>query len=439
MLNLDILTKRLLIISLIWIVIDGVFRKWVFPQWSTPIFAVKYLLFSLTYLLFLAKTNFRLPYLKKSYQLFIVLLFLWCFLSFVNPSYKTSWLVKLFGLINYVFFIPLLLIVPHYFNSTNFFEKTIRFLAYLSIPIYIVGIIQYFLPVDHILNYLPNEEQKYNRVAEYTRALSIFSFVKIYNVYLLFTTTLFFSYIYYLYQKNRSVVFYVVLLFLGVLNQFMSGSRLPLALMFLFFLFITAFLFVKVPILRKNVIVSIIVGIILTTILYNVSDTFNTAISAFLKRAEIVEQVAEKGREGYGARDRTLNRINLFKYANEAGWLGFGIGTTYQGTGMVLSNYRTDLPFEEEGERIVLELGIIGGILLILLRWSIFLFALLTFLNTKIVSIALLKIALLLAILPPIFFLNNTTFNYFDGFSYWFSFALILALNHIEKRQLNEN
>ncbi|MCB9173546.1 MAG: hypothetical protein H6589_02980 [Flavobacteriales bacterium] len=219
----------------------------------------------------------------------------------------------------------------------------------------------------------------------------------------------------------------------------MSGSRLPLALMFLFFLFITAFLFVKVPILRKNVIVSIIVGIILTTILYNVSDTFNTAISAFLKRAEIVEQVAEKGREGYGARDRTLNRINLFKYANEAGWLGFGIGTTYQGTGMVLSNYRTDLPFEEEGERIVLELGIIGGILLILLRWSIFLFALLTFLNTKIVSIALLKIALLLAILPPIFFLNNTTFNYFDGFSYWFSFALILALNHIEKRQLNEN
>jgi len=428
-LNLDKITKSLLIISVIWIVIDGVFRKWVFPELSTPLFAVKYVLFSLTYLLFLLKTNFSIPPIKKFYQFLIVLLAIWCLLNFLNPTYKTSWLVKIFGLINYLFFIPLTIIIPHYFNSFTFFEKTIRFIAYISIPIYIIGILQYFLPEDHILNYLPNEDQKFNKVAEFIRSNSIFSFVKIYNVYLLFTTTLFFGYIFYLYRKNKSAFLYIILLLFGILNQFMTGSRLPLGLMVASFIIISIYIFLNMLTLRKTITVSLVFGVITMLLAYNLSSTFNTAIDAFFKRSEFVEQVAEKGEVGYSAKSRLIDKLTPFKFAEQAGWLGFGIGTTYQGTGMVLADWRNDLPFEEEGERVVLELGIIGGFLIFLSRLSILLYCYNMLFRIKSIETNLLIIPLILIITPPLFFLNETTFNYLDNFIYWFAFSLVMALS----------
>lgn len=434
MINLDKITKSLLIISLIWIVIDGVFRKWVFPELSTQIFAIKYILFATTYFLFFLKTNFKIPPINKTYQFIIVLLSAWCLLNFLNPTYKTSWLVKTFGLLNYLFFIPLTLIVPHYFSSITFLEKTIRFIAYLSVPIFIVGIIQYYLPIDHILNYLPNEDQKFNKVAEFTRSNSIFSFVKIYNVYLLFSTTLFFGYIFYLLRKNKSALFYIILLLFGILNQFMTGSRLPLGLMSASFLIIAFYIFLKASTLRKTIVVSIVVGVTTMLLVYNFSSTFNTAISAFVKRAEFVEKVAEKGVEGYSAKSRLTDKLTAFKYAEQAGWIGFGIGTTYQGTGMVLADWRADVPFEEEGERVVLELGIIGGLLVFLTRLSILIYGLNILFQIKSIEINLLILPFLLIVTPPIFFLNETTFNYLDNFMYWFSFSLILSIINIQKK-----
>ncbi len=329
---------------------------------------------------------------------------------------------------------------PAFFNSIERLIKFLKWLMIISIPIFILGIIQYFLPPDDILNKLVNEDQLFNKVGVYTRSMSVFTFVKTYNVYLLFTLTLLFSYLFYRIKNNLSIWLLTTVLLLGILNMFMTSSRLPIGLLSINFLLIIFFSFLFIPKLRKSLTIFLVFASILFLSIYNLSSTYKIAVDAFFTRATIIETVAErKNLENYKATDRLTDRITAFKYSNESGLFGFGIGTTYQGTGMVLSNYRTDLPFEEEGERIVLELGIIGGILLILLRWSIFLFALLSFLNTKKVSITLLKIALLLVILPPIFFLNNPTFNYFDGFSYWFSFALILALNHIEMKQLNEN
>ena len=119
---------NLFIFSLFWIIIDGVFRKWVFPELSTPIFAIKYLLFGITYLLFLLKTNFSVPKIRHFYQLAIILLVIWCFTFLFHSTFPTSTLVKVFGLISYLFFIPLLLIVPFYFNSVSRIENMIKFL-----------------------------------------------------------------------------------------------------------------------------------------------------------------------------------------------------------------------------------------------------------------------------------------------------------------------
>ncbi len=434
-LNLEHTTKWLLLISLVWIIIDGVFRKWVLPGLSTPIFAIKYVLFGLTYLFFFLKSGFYLPKIKHGYQFFIAIFVAYCFfLLFYNP-FKTSLMVQVFGLINYLFFMPLLLLVPYYFNNVEKIEGMMKVLAYLSIPIYIVGIIQYFLPVDHILNYLPNEDQKFNKVAEYTRSLSIFSFVKIYNVYLLFVVSAFLAYIYYLMHKGKQSWFYVILFAFGILSMFMTGSRLPMALIALFTVIILIYYFLNIPKIRKSILVTFIAGVVLSISLYTFSNTFTVAIDAFFRRVEIVENIADKGVKGYSTSDRTIDRIDIFKFADKAGFLGFGIGTTYQGTGMVLSSLRSDISFEEEGERIVLEIGIIGGLLMILLRLTIFLYSLNVLLKIKSISITLLLIPFVLYLSPPLFFLNNNTFNYFDGFSYWFCFSLVLAFVNIYQNQ----
>jgi len=345
--------------------------------------------------------------------------------------YPTSTLVKFFGVLNYLFFIPLVLVTPCYFNSINRIEGFIRFLAYLSIPIFIIGIIQYFLPTDHILNYLPNEDQKINRVAEYTRSLSIFSFVKIYNVYLLFVLTTFTAYIFYLINSGRNSWFYIILLAVGVLNMFMTGSRLPLFISAVFMALIFLFIFIQISALRKSIIVTALLGLCLSMVLYNYSTTMQTAVDSFFKRVEFVEAVAEKGIKNYSAKSRLLDRVSIFKYAEQAGYFGFGIGTTYQGTGAVLSNFRTDVPFEEEGERVVLEIGVIGGIILLILRFLVITYSFNILLRIKDVQFALLVIPFVFYLVPSVLFLGNNTFNYFDGFSYWFSFSMIISLSKI--------
>lgn len=429
----------LFIFSIIWIIVDGVFRKWVFPELSSEIFALKYIFFGFTYLLFLLKTNFHTPKINHFYQLAIAFLVIWCFTFLFHSAFPTSALVKIFGLICYLFFIPLLLIVPYYFNSIRRIENMITFLGIISIPIFFIGIMQYFLPTDDILNYLPSKDQKFNQVAEFTRSISIFSFVKVYNVYLLFTITTFTGYIFYLINKGKNSWFYIVLIVFGVLNQFMTGSRLPVAITATFTLLIIIFIFFQIKNLRKSILVTVIFGLGLSFFAYNFSTTMKTAVDAFFARAEFVEKVADKGVKNYSAKDRTIDRLTIFKFGDAAGLTGFGIGTTYAGTGGVLSNYRSDLAYEEEGERNVLEIGVIGGILLILLRLTILIHSVTILIKIKDINFALLTLPFVLYLIPPLFFLNNTTFDHFDGYSYWFSFGMVLAISKIYQNQFIEH
>lgn len=183
--------------------------------------------------------------------------------------------------------------------------------------------------------------------------------------------------------------------------------------------------------MRKSILVTAIVGLCLSFLLYNYSNTMKTAVDAFFKRVEFVEAVAEKGIKNYSAKSRLLDRVTIFKYSEQAGLLGFGIGTTYQGTGSVLVNHRTDVPFEEEGERVVLEIGVIGGVVLLLLRFFVLIYSLNVLLKIKDIQFALLIIPFVIYLIPSVLFLGNNTFNYFDGYSYWFAFAMVIAIANI--------
>lgn len=416
--------------ALLWLLLEGVFRKWLIPSLATPLFAIKYVLFGLTYLTYFI-TKPYLPKIRYLFQLILVLFLVYAALHTIYNPLKVSLLVTVFGYINYFFFVPLILIVPAYFNSLEKIERLIDWMVWLAIPMLVLGIIQYYSPPDSFINTMVNEEQKLTKIGEFTRTVSVFTFVKIFNVYLLFLTTLLIGNIFYRLNKNKSVLVQLFVLFLAVLNMFMTASRLPIGLMFLFIAIIGIYIFLNIPNLRKTIAFSLVIGVFLFLSLYFISGTYKTAIDKFIFRAEMIETVAEKGREGYSYTERINERITAFKYSQEAGWFGFGIGTTYQGTGMVLVNHREDVPFEEEGERIVLEIGIIGGILTLLLRWSIAIIALFWLTKIRSINLTIFILPLILLILPPILFMNNTTFNFLDSFTYWFAFSLIISLKNL--------
>lgn len=421
--------------ALLWLLLEGVFRKWLLPSLATPLFAIKYVLFGLTYLTYFISKPY-LPKIRYLFQLILVIFLVYTAIHTIYNPLKVSLLVTIFGYINYFFFVPLIMVVPTYFNSFEKIERFINWMVWLAIPMLILGIVQYYSPPDSFINTMVNEEQKLTAIGEFTRIVSVFTFVKIFNVYLLFLSTLLIGNIYYRLKNRKGVLIQLFVLFLAVLNMFMTASRLPLGLMLLFIGLISIYIFLNISTLRKTIVFSIFLGIGLFISLYFISDTYKTAIDKFIFRTEMIETVAEKGVEGYSYTERINERITAFKYSKEAGWFGFGIGTTYQGTGMVLVNHREDVPFEEEGERIVLELGIIGGILILLLRWSIATIALFWLTKIKSINITIFILPLILLILPPILFLNNTTFNYLDSFTYWFAFGLIISL---KKLYIKEN
>jgi len=302
-----------------------------------------------------------------------------------------------------------------------------KVIAYLSIPILILGIIQYFLPVDHPLNSLVNDEQKFTKVGEYTRSLSIFTFVKIYAVYLIFTLTIIVSYIYYLSIQKKSIWFYSVILIFGILNLIMTASRLQIFALGFNVLIISIIAFFYIKTLRKHITFIITSGILISFILYNTTESFKASTDAFIYRIKFTEKAAESGLKGWSTEDRLVDRINIFIFAKEAGLYGFGIGTTYQGTGNILSKHFKE-GYEEEGERIVLEMGVIGGIIMILLRFSLVFYAIKVLIRMKQINYFILTIPFVLYLFPPAFFISNLTFNYFDGFTYWLAFSFIKAL-----------
>jgi len=432
-LNIKLYYKYFFILSLVWITIDGVFRKWLLPNLSSQLFIVKYLLFSISYFLLLLQ-NHKFKSTKSTYQILILSLSFWCFFQIINNPYNAPLLVLVFGIITYLFFIPLTFSIPKIFTSLTSFERFTNYIAYLSIPIFAIGIMQYYLPVDHALNYLVNADQLANKVGGFTRSLSIFTFVKIYDVYLIFCLTLFISYIYYLSYIGKSIKFISVLLGFGVINLIMTGSRLQVFQLGFNAIIISFFVYFKIPQLRKHILILLLFSSLLAIIFYNTSTTVQESTDAFTNRVEQTEKVGESGKAGYTAKDRVYDRVNIFAFSDYSGWLGLGIGTTYQGTGNFLKDKIPEIYYEEEGERIVLELGIVGGIIMILLRLSIFLYALNVLLKMKHIKYIIFSIPFVLYLFPPIFFLTNVTFNYFDGFAYWLSFSLLLAL---EKSYIN--
>ena len=434
-LNLNKSFKFFFILSLFWILLEGVFRKWIFLSLAGPLFNVKYILFTITYLLFFINIR-SIPKINKTYQFFILLYILWCFLSLLNNRLNNSLIVGIIGLTIHLSFIPLTHLVQYLFINFVTITKFIKILTFLSIPICILGIFQFYLPADHFINGFVNEEQLINKVYSFTRISSVFPFVKIYNNYLLFSINIVSAFIFIKLIEKSNTLIYNITLILLVINMFMTGSRLHIILMIINLLLIFTYIFFSYKKMQKLIVFVFVMSTITFITLYNTTNLLKDPVDASLWRFEKAESRHRNESTGFtDVKARMWDRIDIFKFSNEASWDGYGIGMTYQGANSFIKN-KIPIYFEEEGERFVLELGIVGGIIILLMRFFILLYSILVLKFIRSTYSKILILSLILYLIPPVLALNFTIYDYLDNFIYWFSFGLIIAILKFE--QLNQ-
>lgn len=431
MLNLHKATKYTFIFLLFWLLTEGALRRWAFPSISSQLFLVKWVLCLFLYFIhyFLCgrlSLSFNYPY-----QLFIFFYAVWCVLTIFLTPYPNPALVYVIGLFVHLIFIPVTGIVRYVVNSEDKFIRFLNILTYISIPLLILSIFQFYLPSDHILNKFVNEDQLRTRTGlGFTRVTSVFTFVKLFNVYLLYVSTLLTSYIFYGIWKRKNVWLYIFVNLLALIVTFMSGSRLALFLTIINIFLICFYVFVNYQSLRKAVSLGMILVPILLLITYNTTNVVKNAIDSFFVRFE--RAGVKHKTEGGAVLDvfnRTIDRVDVLKFAGTVGFQGWGTGTAYQGNASLLKN-RFPYYYEEEAERLAIELGIVGIILTILMRMFIFIHSLTIIYLIKNPFFKIIVYSLSIYQIPHIFALSNTIYNYMDNFIYWFNFGLILAISH---------
>jgi len=417
--------RKATIFLMYWVLVLGAVRKWFFPGQADLVFFSSHLILTGIYLRFFL-SGYRI--LKGSPALILLMASLigWGFLSLLNlrmPDIR----IGILGIVIHFYFIPLMFIIPRVFRTR---KELIRFLeryALFSAPLLILGIIQYFSPLDSPLNFYVSETMSISTIGQYPRITSTFSYISGYAAYLNF---LFMILLYLLSAKKIPAFFKIalpVLIVLTVINLFMSGSRGPVGISIL-----SAMLYVVIA-SRLGLVffgkvfsqIIVILGILLFVI--NTNFAARESYDAFMERARTTED----------AIPRIIDTFTPFKFLPAAGLFGYGIGTTYQATQRFEIDWK-DMPrgFEEEPERILLELGLIGYLLVYLLRLVIIFLFWKLFKRLRHINLKLLALCSLLFQLQFIHF-NNLVFNLTSGIFYWFFVGFLFLLPKLDKRRVH--
>lgn len=142
--------KTLIYIYIYAILFDGVLRKWVIPMFSTPIMMIKQVVAVLIFLFGIKYWN-KMKTLEQSFFFIGVCVFITTML-FGHQNF----IVAIYGCLPYWFGLPVCFIIGKSFNYHDLI-KIGKILVYTSILNSVLLILQFNLPVTHILNYQSGE------------------------------------------------------------------------------------------------------------------------------------------------------------------------------------------------------------------------------------------------------------------------------------------
>ena len=412
------------------LVIEGALRKWVLPQASDMIYFLKDFVLLGAYLKYYIFSNERKFSIKNN--MLTILIFLitgWCLLQAFNPSLGSP-IIGIFGLKSYLWYIPLIWMVPNLFQSEDDLYRFLRLYLLLAIPVGVLGIVQFFSPPLSPINlYAPGEVTDVATLlvggVAFARITGTFSYLDGYAVYLIVCFGLLLPFLF-IRQSKWWWLITVANLLLITINSLMTGSR---SVVFASALFLLGYLgfkgFTHPSRMFRSLSQFFLPALIISIALFT---WFQPAIDAFWLRTTSTQDIPA----------RIANTITQpFEFSQYKDFDGYGAGATHPGGQALRSALNLpngeDIPvyYEEEPGRVVLELGPIGFVFWYGLRirilielWRVF---------WKLKRPFLRQLALAIFLIQAIQLNDHLVFHHTFSMYYWFLTGFIFLLPRLEK------
>jgi len=141
--------KNIINIFFVYMILEGVFRKWIFPSFSNQIYFIKDFFLIAIYFLALKKNLIFNSKYSKIFILFITLISLFGFLGYeIN---KTGIISYFLGLRSYWLFLPLFLIIANVYTKDDLI-KFFKLNLYFLFPYFLLILFQAKMPQSSVLN-----------------------------------------------------------------------------------------------------------------------------------------------------------------------------------------------------------------------------------------------------------------------------------------------
>ena len=346
---------RILIgVFLVVVIVEGAIRKWILPEYSNEVFAVKDVILLLAFISYVGQRPVRMP---KASDLAIWLF--WALAVVVYAGIGGFSLVSLIGLRYYLAPLPLLLIIPELIRNPEDLDRAAVWAVRLAIPIGILGVIQYFSPPDSRLNsYAWSTEEigstfgvEGGLTPDRPRVTGTFSYISTYASFLSVVWVLgWLSALHSARKFDRRLAGFTLIL-VGF-NMAMNGSRALLLVAAISGLPFAIALIRQLGTFRTQ----FIFAAFLATVVY-VGESIFEPFALTADRGD-AEEAATRVWGAVLTPYYTLSEIDL---------VGQGIGTTFGGFEQL--GYRVSLAFDEINlDRVGIELGVVGYVFVLGLK-----------------------------------------------------------------------
>jgi hypothetical protein len=421
-----------------WLLIEGAMRKWVLPQYQAPILLLKDFALMAAYAGYLIAPKNRVPEEDKLKQMKLIcgLFALYCVIEILNPNLPNV-AVGLYGLKNYLMYIPLIFIIPQVFQTRQQLNKFLFWAAIASIPVFLLALYQFTQPptawINQYVSHEVGEEAVASRFGEagegefrYGRArvASTFSYLSGLTTYLLFMVPLLGGMLLSAQNRSRATTITLAALVLGFGAVFTTGSRstfLISAIAAPLMIFIGS----AKGILPRDI--ALRLGGLSVLFALAVFFLFGNAAEALLYRAQTTSDSESRFLSPFVDTIGAFSSTPLF---------GMGVGSNSNAAGMLggADLYWLKGSFHEvESARIMQDLGLAGFTLFYYIKfYAIFLvIGYLRWSRSKL--FISLHMAVLISLIPHIvlFTVNNPT----GGLLNWAMLGLSVAIHRIERAE----
>jgi hypothetical protein len=344
--------------ALVLAIFEGAIRKWAFPGAGNLIYFGKDIILFGAYIgAFLDGKRSRVSD-YRSLSVFLIAASAIVFLASINPN-QGSILGGGFGLKVYLWYLPLMWLIPSVFNTKEELVRFLRVLLLCMLPIGILGVFQFRAGPDSILNKYAQEASDSSNIAQFgdseqikARITGTFSYIAGYTTYLILCFSFIWPFLLSTIQKKYRALDFGIF-FLILLNMFMTGAR---ATIVFDAIFLSLLLIAVGNELRARVVKICFSLVLVGSVVFISNSTVGDAYKIFSNRAQNADSLVE--RMGWGLRPFTV--------MSQTGFFGAGAGVTHPARGPLQNALHIPPPVVEppgmdfEPDQVLAELGCIG-------------------------------------------------------------------------------